>query len=88
MSPKRLINILLLILTLTMALVAQTGRHPLKLGDIFRIREVRDPQVSPDGARIAYFSIDEQTKRPKLAVINHLHGEPLRFATTPGQTAP
>ena len=30
-------------------MLAQTARHPLKLDDIARIRDVRDPQVSPDG---------------------------------------
>ncbi|HEV2446865.1 MAG TPA: S9 family peptidase, partial [Candidatus Sulfopaludibacter sp.] len=36
------------------ALFAQPARHPLRLDDISRIREVRDPQCSPDGQWVAY----------------------------------
>ncbi len=45
--------------------------------------DLRNPQVSPDGARIAYFSIDEQTKRPKLAVINSEGGPPIKTFDLP-----
>ena len=34
--------------------MAQTARRPLKLDDIPRLREVRDPQLSPDGQWVAY----------------------------------
>ena len=33
---------------------AQTAKHPLKLDDIARFREVRDPQCSPEGKYVAY----------------------------------
>lgn len=46
--------ILLVILLSAAALVAQTARHPLKLDDMTRFREVRDPQLSPDGQLVAY----------------------------------
>jgi dipeptidyl aminopeptidase/acylaminoacyl peptidase len=36
------------------AAFAQTARHPLRLDDIARMREVRDPQCSPDGQWVAY----------------------------------
>ncbi|HKE23322.1 MAG TPA: S9 family peptidase [Bryobacteraceae bacterium] len=36
------------------AALAQTAPHPLRLDDIPRIREVRDPQCSPDGQWVAY----------------------------------
>jgi dipeptidyl aminopeptidase/acylaminoacyl peptidase len=64
MSPKKLLHILLLILAAATVLTAQT-RHPLKLDDIFRIREVRDPQVSPDGQWIAYVVATVDTKEDK-----------------------
>jgi dipeptidyl aminopeptidase/acylaminoacyl peptidase len=32
----------------------QTTRHPMKLDDLARLREVRDPQISPDGQWVAY----------------------------------
>ena len=57
MSSQRLPRILLLILALTTALSAQTvspAKRPLKLDDLPRLREVRDPQVSPDGQWVAY----------------------------------
>src|SRR5574341_569146 len=54
MSTKQLSRILLFILALTTALVAQTAKRPLKLDDLPRLREVRDPQLSPDGQWVAY----------------------------------
>jgi len=33
---------------------AQTARHPLRLDDLDKIRDVRDPQCSPDGQWVAY----------------------------------
>src|SRR5215216_3057382 len=45
---------LLLILALANALPAQTARRPLKLDDMFRFRNVSDPQISPDGQFVAY----------------------------------
>jgi Tol biopolymer transport system component len=33
---------------------AQTAKHPLKLDDIARFRDVRDPQCSPEGKAVAY----------------------------------
>jgi len=45
--------ILVVILFSAAVLVAQT-RHPLKLEDMTRFRDVRDPQLSPDGQWIVY----------------------------------
>jgi dipeptidyl aminopeptidase/acylaminoacyl peptidase len=44
----------LLILTSALLVAAQTGRHPLRLDDLARFRNVSDPQISPDGQWIAY----------------------------------
>lgn len=65
MSPKKLLNILLLILALSVSALAQTAPHNLKLDDIFRFRDVRDPQVSPDGQWIAYVVSATDTKEDK-----------------------
>ncbi len=57
MPNKILPRILLLILALTTALSAQNAqpaKRALKLDDLPRLREVRDPQVSPDGQWVAY----------------------------------
>jgi len=45
---------LLLIIALANSFVAQTARRPLKLDDMFRFRNVGDPQISPDGKYVAY----------------------------------
>jgi dipeptidyl aminopeptidase/acylaminoacyl peptidase len=65
MSAKKLSNVLLLILALATALAAQTARHKLTLDDIARLREVRDPQVSPDGQWVAYVVATVDTKEDK-----------------------
>src|SRR6267378_6095147 len=65
MSPKRLANTVLLALALTTALLAQTAQHPLKIDDIARLRDVRDPQVSPDGQWVAYVVGTIDTKEDK-----------------------
>jgi dipeptidyl aminopeptidase/acylaminoacyl peptidase len=54
MSPRRIFLLLVLILAMTTAALAQTARRPLKLDDLPRLREVRDPQCSPDGQSVAY----------------------------------
>jgi dipeptidyl aminopeptidase/acylaminoacyl peptidase len=65
MSPKRIFNILLVTLALAAALLAQTTRHPLKLDDIARLRDVRDPQLSPDGQWVAYVVSTTDMKEDK-----------------------
>ena len=54
MHIKRLFRILLFIFASTAILMAQPARRPLKLDDLARLREVRDPQISPDGSQIVY----------------------------------
>jgi dipeptidyl aminopeptidase/acylaminoacyl peptidase len=62
---KRLARVGLALLALTTALTAQTARHTLKLDDIARFREVRDPNVSPDGKLVAYVVSTIDTKEDK-----------------------
>ncbi len=55
MITKRLSGILVLLLVAaSLASAQQAARHPLKLDDIFRLRNVNDPQISPDGQWVAY----------------------------------
>ena len=54
MSRRKLSQVLLLVLALATALSAQTAKRPLKLDDLPRFREVRDPQCSPDGQSVAF----------------------------------
>src|ERR1043166_966969 len=53
---RRRLNCLSLVLLLAFAfsLAAQTARHPLRLDDLIRFRNVGDPQISPDGQWVAY----------------------------------
>src|SRR5947209_17048126 len=67
MSAKRLSNVLLLILALATAYSAQTARHPLRLDDVARLREVRDPQVSPEGQWVAYVVATTDAKEDKTS---------------------
>lgn len=65
MSPKKLLFLFLLVLISVVTAAAQATPHPLKLDDIFRFRDVRDPQLSPDGQWIAYVVSATDTKEDK-----------------------
>src|SRR5438552_5378560 len=54
MHTKTLSRLLLLTLIAATVVPAQTTRHPLKLDDLARFRNVSDPQISPDGQWVAY----------------------------------
>jgi dipeptidyl aminopeptidase/acylaminoacyl peptidase len=51
---KNLLFVLPLIIVTALAGFAQSARRPLKLDDLARVRNVGDPQISPDGKAIAY----------------------------------
>ena len=63
MFRKTVSPILLLILAATLS--AQTARRPLKLDDLARLRDVRDPQPSPDGQWVAYVVATIDAKEDK-----------------------
>jgi dipeptidyl aminopeptidase/acylaminoacyl peptidase len=65
MRTKKLAGMLLVIVVVTTTVVAQTARRPLKLDDLPRLREVRDPQISPDGEWVAYVVATIDTKEDK-----------------------
>src|SRR5215471_18680458 len=54
MNPKKCSLLLFFVTLFAAVLSAQTPKHPLKLDDLARFRDVRDPQISPDGQWIAY----------------------------------
>ena len=54
MQKKTTMRILLVLVVAASALSAQTLKHPLRLDDLARFRNVNDPQISPDGQWIAY----------------------------------
>ncbi len=65
MRIKQLSLSLLLVLCAAICVLPQTTRHPMTLDDIFRFRDVRDPQISPDGQWIAYVVSTVDTKEDK-----------------------
>jgi dipeptidyl aminopeptidase/acylaminoacyl peptidase len=68
MYAKRLSQILVVLLAVTNLVAAQQpAKRPLKLDDLARIREVRDPQVSPDGQWVAYVVSTIDVKEDKSA---------------------
>ena len=65
MFGKRLFKILLLLAISASVMMAQSARRPLKLDDLARLREVRDPQISPDGKWVAYVVAGIDAKEDK-----------------------
>jgi dipeptidyl aminopeptidase/acylaminoacyl peptidase len=65
MRTNRLVSLLALLLVFPSALPAQTARRKLTLDDVQRLREVRDPQVSPEGQWVAYVVAAVDTKEDK-----------------------
>ncbi len=54
MRTKRRLILVLISVMAAAAFAQQPARHPLKLDDMARMRDVRDPQISPDGQWVAY----------------------------------
>src|SRR5437762_11943146 len=65
MHTKTLSRLLLLALIAATVLSGQTARRPLKLDDLARFRDVRDPQLSPDGQWVAYVVSTVEVKDDK-----------------------
>ncbi len=65
MYIRKLFVLAALLLTAGAVLSAQTTRRPLRLDDLFRIKNVSDAQISPDGEWIAYVVSTIDTKTDK-----------------------
>ena len=65
MSRQKLFPALLVVLAVAVGLFAQTAKRPLKLDDLARLREVRDPQIAPDGQWVTYVVATIDTKEDK-----------------------
>ncbi len=70
MPTQKLLRVLPLILASVAVLMAQPARRPLKLDDLARLREVRDPQISPDGQWVAYVVSTVDVKEDKT--VSHI----------------
>ena len=65
MYTHKLSRVLLITFVAAATLSAQITRRPLKLDDLARFRDVRDPQLSPDGQWVAYVVSTTDTKEDK-----------------------
>ena len=65
MPKTRFFQILFVLLALAISLPAQTAKRPIKLDDIPRMRDIRDPQLSPDGQTIAFVVSQIDAKEDK-----------------------
>src|SRR5262245_28169193 len=65
MLKLRRVCVLAFILASTAALSAQSARRPLGLDDLAALRDVRDPQCSPDGKWVAYVVSTVDVKEDK-----------------------
>src|SRR5437868_14267613 len=64
MRTKNL-SFILIILIGALSISAQTAKHPLKLDDLARFRNVSDPKLSLDGQWIAYTVSTTDAKEDK-----------------------
>ena len=88
---KRLIYIqCLFFLILGSSLFAQSKR-PLEIDDMFRIKRVSDPQLSPDGKWIAYVITDVDKAANKMNsdiwLVPSIGGEPRKLTASPNSDA-
>jgi dipeptidyl aminopeptidase/acylaminoacyl peptidase len=65
MTAKTSLRVLAMILASATVLLGQTARHRLKIDDLQRMRDVRDPQLSPDGQWVAYVVSTVDVKEDK-----------------------
>lgn len=62
---KKIGSLALLIVALVVVCSAQATKRPLRIDDLFRIQDVRDPQLSPDGNWVAYVLSTTDAKTDK-----------------------
>ena len=73
-------------------LVAQTSPRPIEVEDLFRLKRVGDPQLSPDGTRVAYVVTevlkDENRTNADIWLVNaDGSGEPRKLTSSPKRDA-
>jgi dipeptidyl aminopeptidase/acylaminoacyl peptidase len=68
---KRILNAMVIVLASAGIASAQSGKRPLSLDDLGRLKEVRDPQCAPDGKSVAFVvsQIDVKEDKPGSAHI-------------------
>lgn len=72
---------------LTLPLAAEGTRRPLKVDDIFALKSVGDPQISPDGNWVAYtvrwLDAKEDSSDTDIYMVPFAGGAPLRLTSSP-----
>jgi dipeptidyl aminopeptidase/acylaminoacyl peptidase len=72
---------------LTFPLAAESTRRPLKVDDIFALKTVGDPQISPDGSWVAYtvrwLDPKEDSADTDIYMVPFAGGPPLRLTSSP-----
>src|SRR2546426_9493998 len=84
-SMKRAVSLGALLLV-TMPAAAGAGTRPLKPADIFNLKEVSDPRVSPDGRSVAYevTSLDaDRDESDDIWMAPLAGGEAIRLTASP-----
>jgi dipeptidyl aminopeptidase/acylaminoacyl peptidase len=76
-----------LLALLLAAPLAAEGPRPLKVDDIFALKSVGDPQISPDGAAVAYtvrgLDPKEDSADTDIYMVPFTGGAPLRLTSSP-----
>ena len=62
---KRILSGLVIVVAMAGLASAQSGKRPLSLDDLARIKEVRDPQCAPDGRTVAFVVSQIDVKEDK-----------------------
>ncbi|MDT7603628.1 MAG: hypothetical protein QOF61_1625, partial [Acidobacteriota bacterium] len=79
-----------LVVCAAVAAPAQTGKQPLTISDLLKVRRVGDPQLSPDGRFVAYQiavpDLEANRNRTQLYLISVDGGEPKQL-TSGGSSA-
>ncbi len=77
----------LLVLPAVASAAAPSAPRPLRVDDIFSLKTVSDPQLSPDGSAVAYtvrwLDPKEDTSDSDLYLLPFAGGEPLRLTASP-----
>src|SRR4029077_9561529 len=76
-----------LLAVLLAAPLAAEGPRPLKVDDIFALKSVGDPRISPDGAEVAYtvrgLDPKEDSSDTDIYMVPFAGGAPLRLTSSP-----
>jgi len=85
---RRSLGLLLTLLTLNPAAPAHAAGRPMTVDDLLAVKVVSDPQVAPDGTRVAYVVAARDLATDKtnsdLWLVPIKGGEPRRLTTAPG----